>query len=108
MDNQILQSLQQTIQNRKAGATEKSYVASLLQAGPTKINDKMIEEARECVEASQSGDANHLVYEVADLWFHSLVLLNAHDKTLDDLLHELARREGVSGLVEKAGRKNHE
>ena len=100
-----LERLQSTIEDRKqAGQEAASYSAMLLHKGSDAISKKVIEEATECVLAAKEGDADHLVAEVADLWFHSMLLLSAHDKQLADVCNELARREGKSGLVEKAER----
>jgi phosphoribosyl-ATP pyrophosphohydrolase len=104
MSNDILQRLTATLEVRKAAAPETSYTAKLFSKGEDAILKKVIEEAGEVLLASKDGDAAHLVYEVADLWFHSMVLLAHHGLTADAVLQELARREGVSGIVEKASR----
>ncbi|CAG1001777.1 partial phosphoribosyl-ATP pyrophosphohydrolase, partial [Methylophilaceae bacterium] len=82
-----------------------SYVAKLFSKGEDAILKKVGEEATEVLLAAKSGDKQHLVYETADLWFHSMVLLAQHGLTADDVLNELARREGVSGIAEKQSRK---
>ncbi len=102
--NDTLQRLTATLAARKTAAPESSYVAKLFSKGEDAILKKVIEEAGEVLLASKDGDAQHLVYEVADLWFHSMVLLAHHGLTAQDVLSELARREGLSGLVEKANR----
>ncbi|MGZ8256747.1 MAG: phosphoribosyl-ATP diphosphatase [Gallionella sp.] len=102
--NDILQRLTATLEARKTAAPDSSYVAKLFAKGEDAILKKVIEEAGEVLLASKDGDAQHLVYEVADLWFHSMVLLAHHGLSADDVLRELARREGLSGLVEKANR----
>jgi len=107
-----LARLAQVIESRKpahGGDPEKSYVARLLHKGPDAVLKKIGEEATETVMAakdvSQGGDPAHLVYEMADLWFHSMVLLAWHGLNSDDVLAELERREGISGIDEKAARK---
>ncbi len=105
MSNDILQRLTETIAARKSAASESSYVAKLFAKGEDAILKKIGEEATEVLLAAKSGDKQHLVYETADLWFHCLVLLAQHGLSADDVLQELARREGVSGLDEKASRK---
>ena len=105
MSNDILQRLTETIVARKSAASESSYVAKLFGKGEDAILKKVGEEATEVLLAAKSGDKQHLVYETADLWFHCLVLLAQHGLSADDVLQELARREGVSGLDEKASRK---
>jgi phosphoribosyl-ATP pyrophosphohydrolase len=100
------------IESRKAangGDPEKSYVARLLHKGPDAFLKKIGEEATETVMAAKDvdhgGDASKLVYEVADLWFHSMIALAHYGFTPADVVNELARREGLSGLEEKALRK---
>ena len=102
--NDILQRLTATLEARKTAAPDSSYVAKLFSKGEDAILKKVIEEAGEVLLASKDGDAQHLVYEVADLWFHSMVLLAHHGLSAQDVLNELARREGLSGIVEKANR----
>ncbi len=103
--NDTLQRLTATLESRKTAAPDSSYVAKLFSKGEDAILKKVIEEAGEVLLASKDGDAQHLVYEVADLWFHSMVLLAHHGLSAQDVLNELARREGLSGIVEKANRK---
>lgn len=105
MNNDILQRLTQTLQARKQAAPDSSYVAKLFSKGEDAILKKIGEEATEVVLAAKGGDKAHLVHETADLWFHCMVLLAQHDLSADDVLNELARREGVSGIAEKASRK---
>lgn len=105
MSNDILQKLTETIASRKQAAPESSYVAKLFSKGDDAILKKVIEEAGEVLLAAKDGDKQHLTYEVADLWFHTMVLLAHKGLSADDVLQELARREGVSGVVEKANRK---
>ncbi len=110
--NNILQRLAQTIESRKltnGGNPEKSYVSRLMVKGDDAILKKIGEEATETVmaakDARNNGETAKIVYECADLWFHSLILLAQFDLTPDDVLNELARREGISGIEEKAARK---
>lgn len=103
--NDILQRLTETLEARKGAAADSSYVAKLYAKGDDAILKKVIEEAGEVLLAAKDGDNAHLVYEVADLWFHTLVLLAHKGLSSDDILNELARREGVSGITEKASRK---
>ena len=105
MNNDILQRLTETIQARKQAAPDTSYVAKLFNKGENAILKKIGEEATEVLLAAKGGDKTHLVYETADLWFHCMVLLAQHDLSADDVLNELARREGVSGIAEKQSRK---
>ena len=107
-----LQRLAQIIESRKAangGDPDKSYVERLLHKGPDAFLKKIGEEATETVMAAKDaragGDSGKVLYEVADLWFHTLVLLAQFDLKPQQVLDELARREGVSGLEEKASRK---
>ncbi len=104
MSDDILQRLTETIEARKQASPDSSYVAKLLVRGEDAILKKIGEEATEVVLAAKGGDNTHLVYETADLWFHCMVLLARRGLSAHDVLSELARREGVSGLVEKAGR----
>jgi phosphoribosyl-ATP pyrophosphohydrolase len=105
MSNDIIQKLTETIEARKQAAPESSYVAKLFSKGEDAILKKVIEEAGEVLLAAKDGDKQHLTYEVADLWFHTMVLLAHKGLSADDVLQELARREGVSGIAEKASRK---
>lgn len=101
---EIITRLTETLESRKEANPDSSYVARPLDKGEDAILKKVGEEATEVILASKEGDKTHLVYEVADLWFHTMVLLAKHDLNSKDVLHELARREGMSGLVEKANR----
>lgn len=107
-----LKRLAAVIESRKpanGGDPEKSYVARLFVKGDDAILKKIGEEATETVMAAKDarvdGDHSKVLYECADLWFHSLVMLAQFDLKPQDVLDELARREGLSGLVEKASRK---
>ena len=106
MDERVLARVAAAIEARKTAAPDASYVASLLHKGDNAILKKIGEEATETVMAAKDGDKLSLVHEVADLWFHCLVLLASRDLGPQDVLSELERREGVSGLVEKAGRNS--
>ena len=97
--------LEQVIAARRDASPEASYVAKLNARGIEKIAQKLGEEATEAVIAALSGSREELVGESADLLFHLLVLLAAKDIKLAEVLAELDRREGVSGIVEKAGRE---
>ncbi len=99
-----LTRLEQTIASRRGASPDESYVAKLHARGLGKIAQKLGEEAVETVIATMGGDRKELVGEAADLLFHLLVLLGARDVALADVLAELDRREGVSGIAEKASR----
>ena len=101
----ILAQLAATLESRKSSTADSSYVASLYAKGLDAILKKIAEESAETLMASKDGNAEQIVYETADLWFHCLVLLAYHGLTPDDVLKELERREGVSGIQEKASRK---
>lgn len=100
----ILERLARTIESRRGGDAEKSYVARLLAENEDAVLKKIGEEATETVLAAKSGDRLHLVRETADLWFHCMILLARHGLNPGDVLAELQRREGIPGLDEKAGR----
>jgi len=108
-DSSFVSKLIAVIAERKSNPpTERSYVASLLEAGTPKIGAKILEEAAEVVEAAdEPGEAGrtHLVKEVSDLLFHTLVLMGHRGVDWTDVEAELARRFGVSGIVEKESRK---
>ncbi|MEO9461240.1 MAG: phosphoribosyl-ATP diphosphatase [Marinomonas sp.] len=99
-----LKRLEATIAARASASPESSYVAKLNAKGTGKIAQKLGEEATEAVIASLSGTADELVGEAADVIFHLMVLLQNKGVALDDVMAELDRREGVSGLDEKASR----
>ena len=100
-----LARLAEVIDSRRGGDPEKSYVARLLSKGDDAILKKIGEEATETVMAGKDGDRQKIVYEVADLWFHSMLLLAQFGLKPADVLAELQRREGQSGLEEFAARK---
>ena len=101
----ILDRIADTLEARKQAAPDSSYVARLYAKGTDAILKKIGEEATETVMAAKDDQAEKIIYEVADLWFHTLVLLAHKGLTPADVLNELARREGLSGLVEKANRQ---
>lgn len=105
IDATILQRLARTLETRKGADPASSYVAQLFAKGGDAILRKVAEEAAETLLAAKDGDKLHLVREVADLWFHSLVLLSYHGLGPDDVLAELRRREGISGIDEKQARQ---
>ena len=104
-DSTILCHLADVIEARKDADPSASYVAKLLHDGEDKILKKVAEETAEVLMASKDGDKPHVVREVADLWFHCLVLLAHHGLRPEAVLDELQRREGISGIHEKASRK---
>ncbi|MFA5581374.1 MAG: phosphoribosyl-ATP diphosphatase [Paracoccaceae bacterium] len=99
-----LERLSDTIAARRSGDTETSWTARLLAAGPEKCAEKFGEEAIEAVIACVANDRDNLVYEAADVIYHLAVMLAARDITLAEVLAELDRRAGQSGISEKAGR----
>lgn len=99
-----LSRLAEILEERKQADPDSSYVAGLYARGLDAILKKIGEEATETVMAAKDGDAGKIVYEVADLWFHSLVLLSREGLGPGDVLEELERRFGISGLEEKANR----
>ena len=108
MSDAILKQLTEVLKQRKQSSADDSYVASLYQKGLNKILEKVGEESLETIlaarDAEQTGDKSKVVYETADLWFHSLVMLSHLDIDVDEILKELERRFGLSGLEEKANR----
>lgn len=104
IDARILKRLGDALESRRGADPAASYVASLFAAGEDAILRKVAEEAAETLLAAKRGDKLELVREVADLWFHSIVLLAWHELKPDDVLAELRRREGISGLDAKAPR----
>lgn len=100
----VLNELAAVLEARKRESPDSSYVASLY-AKPDKMLEKIGEEAVETIIAAKNGDMAEIVYETADLWFHTMVMLAQKGLSPDDVLSELARRFGVSGHEEKASRK---
>ncbi|QDS95507.1 Phosphoribosyl-ATP pyrophosphatase [Roseimaritima multifibrata] len=110
-DLPALRRLMQTLQQRAADRPPKSYTTKLLDGGAEKIGGKIREEAEELIEAAdEEGDEGraHFVYEAADLIYHTMVLLTWRGVDIGEVADELERREGTSGLVEKAQRKTKE
>ncbi len=105
MSQDVLARLAGVIESRRGGDTDRSYVARLFGKGTDAILKKVGEEATEVVMAGKDGDASKLTHEVADLWFHSMIALAAFGLKPADVLAELERREGLSGLDEFALRK---
>jgi phosphoribosyl-ATP pyrophosphohydrolase len=106
--NDMLSRLADTIASRhpdRGGSPDTSYVARLLSKGPDAILKKIGEEATETVMAAKDGVAEKIIYETADLWFHCLVMLEYYGLRPEQVLVELARREGLSGIEEKASRQ---
>ncbi|MBK20532.1 MAG: phosphoribosyl-ATP diphosphatase [Rhodospirillaceae bacterium] len=106
IDIEVLERLYTVIQSRKDGDADSSYTASLLKAGMPKMAQKLGEEAVETVIAATEGDSQQLVGESADLLYHLLVVWAASGITPDDVWAELAGREGISGIEEKAARES--
>lgn len=102
----ILDRLAETLEARKHADPQSSYVAKLYAKGTDSILKKVGEEAVETIIAAKGGNREQLVYETADLWFHTLVMLANAGLHPNDVLNELARREGLSGIAEKAARKD--
>lgn len=101
----ILNQIADVLERRKQQPADESYVAGLYAKGLDVILKKIGEEAIETVIAAKGGNRQEIVHETADLWFHTMVLLADQGLGPDDILNELDRRFGVSGLVEKAGRQ---
>ncbi len=109
----ILTLLDEVMENRKnnINSDNKSYIALLYQKGLDSILKKIAEESGEVIMASKDASYNSqntdkITYEVADLWFHSLILMHYHGLSSQDILQELERREGKSGIIEKLEREN--
>lgn len=102
----VLQQLAEVLEQRKQQSADTSYVASLYAKGLNTILKKIGEEATETVVAAKDGDSEQIVYEMADLWFHCMVLLAQQGLGPDAVLQELQRRFNLSGLQEKAQRVN--
>jgi phosphoribosyl-ATP pyrophosphohydrolase len=105
MKNDILDRIAASIEERKQADPEKSYVASLFAKGDDAMLKKIGEEATETVLAAKSGDRLQIVRETCDLWFHCMIVLARHGLGPQDVLAEMKRREGISGIDEKAARK---
>ncbi len=103
-NNDTLHKLAEILEQRKNAKADESYVASLYESGLEKILAKINEEAGETIDAAREADTEHLIHEVADLWFHCMVLLAQQNLSHEKVLEELNHRFGISGLVEKAQR----
>ena len=104
MSKHILEQLDEVVAERSQQDPQVSYVASLFDQGLEKIQKKVNEESLEAILAAEAEDPQALVSEVADLWFHSIVLLAYKNASVGDVVSELERRFGVSGIEEKASR----
>lgn len=104
MNEEVLSRLTALLEVRKSADPTSSYVAKLYAKGLDSILKKVGEEAAETIIAAKGNDPQALVYETADLWFHTLVMLSHAGLSAQDVLNELARREGLSGIDEKASR----
>jgi phosphoribosyl-ATP pyrophosphohydrolase len=104
IDIEVLHRVANTVAERRRAEPDSSYVASLYAKGTDAICKKVAEEAAETIMAAKDADRLHLVREVCDLWFHSLVLLSHFGLSVDDVLVEFRRREGISGIDEKKSR----
>ena len=101
----VLQRLAQVLEQRKHADAESSYVAQLYSKGLDAILKKIGEEATETVMAAKDGNKEKIIYEIADLWFHCMVLLAQQNLKPEDVLQELDKRFGLSGIDEKSSRK---
>ena len=104
IDLEVIHRVQETLIERKGAAPDSSYVASLYAKGTDAICKKVAEEAAEVIMAAKDGDRLHLVREVCDVWFHTLVLMTHFGIGVDDVMVEFRRREGISGIDEKKSR----
>jgi phosphoribosyl-ATP pyrophosphohydrolase len=102
--NDVLNRLSELLEQRKSADPASSYVAKLYAKGMDSILKKVGEEATETVIAAKGGNKDEIIYETADLWFHTMIMLAKVDLKPQDVLLELARREGLSGIDEKASR----
>ena len=102
--DEILSTLEKILEQRKSATADNSYVASLYNLGTDKILDKISEESAELIKAAKDEDKDKIIHEVADLWFHTLVLLRHKNISIKEIETELMRRFGVSGHAEKAAR----
>ena len=105
LDKDILEKLWNILRDRKRNMPNNSYVASLYQEGNEKINQKIIEEAKEYVEAISHKEKSSIIHEAADVWFHTLVSMSLNDIDVNDILLELEKRFGTSGIEEKKSRE---
>ena len=100
----ILEKLDQILRDRKKEKPENSYVSSLYEKGNVYVNEKILEEANEYIEATMNENKKHIVHEAADLIYHILVLLEANEIKIEEVMTELKKRQNKSGLQEKASR----
>lgn len=100
----VLIKLEQVLEQRKSAKVDESYVSSLYNKGTDEILKKIAEESAEVIMAAKDGANDKIIYEVADLWFHTLVLLRFKEIKVNQITNELSRRFGLSGLQEKANR----
>lgn len=101
----VISEIADVIDSRKGGDPKVSYVAKLFSKAPDAALKKVGEEATEVVMAAKDGDRDHLIYETADLWFHSMVVLSQAGIRPEEVLQELARREGTSGLSKSESKR---
>ncbi len=101
----ILNALEKILEERKSASKDQSYVSSLYSKGASAILEKISEESEEVIKAVNEEGRKEVIHEVADLWFHLLVLLRHEDIQIEEIESELARRFGISGHDEKASRK---
>ena len=104
---EVMEDLFMVLHERKRSMQEDSYVSLLYKKGEDSILKKIGEEAAEVIIASKGGDRSQTIYEITDLWFHCMILMAHKDISLEEITEEFKRRMGVSGLAEKASRKNH-
>ena len=102
--DEILSTLEKILEQRKSATADNSYVASLYNQGTDKILDKISEESAEVIKAVKDEGKDKIIHEVADLWFHTLVLLRHKNISIKEIETELIRRFGISGHTEKAAR----
>lgn len=111
MKEDFLQKLFDLVEERKNSTTKDSYVKSLFDAGHQKINEKVLEESLELLEATldtSNSKQEKVIHETADLWFHTLILLSNENIKLEEIISELESRFGTSGHLEKASRSSSE
>lgn len=106
--SEVLNRIAEVLESRKGADPSSSYVAKLYDKGIDSILKKVGEEAGETIIAAKNGDKSEIIYETADLWFHTLVMLAHAGLEPQDIINELARREGLSGIEEKANRSKSE
>ncbi len=104
IDIEVLHRVSETLAARKEASPESSYVSGLFHKGTDAICKKVAEEAAETIMAAKDKDLLHVVWEVTDVWFHTMILLAHFGLSVDDVLAEFRRREGVSGIDEKKSR----